>query len=144
VRLDPALIDQPVQHLGRSIGGVADQLGRIEMTLLASGFSAITPCHQTPDQMRQHPIGTGPFKFVEFKPNEYIKLTRNPDYWKPDRPYLDAIDFIIIRDPATAVLAFIAGKFDVAGPFSPPLVKDIMSQLPDSICDEAPAQLTVT
>ena len=31
VRLDPVLIDQPVQHLGRSIGGVADQLGRIEI-----------------------------------------------------------------------------------------------------------------
>jgi peptide/nickel transport system substrate-binding protein len=107
-------------------------------TLLAGGFAAITPCHQTPDQMRQHPIGTGPFKFVEFKPNEYIKLTRNPDYWKPDRPYLDAIDFTIIRDPATAVLAFTAGKFDVAGGLSPPMVKDIMSQLPDSICEEAP------
>jgi peptide/nickel transport system substrate-binding protein len=106
--------------------------------LLAGGFSAITPCHQTPDQMRQHPIGTGPFKFVEFKPNEYIKLTRNPDYWKPDRPYLDAIDFTIIRDPATAVLAFIAGKFDVAGGLSPPMLKDIMSRLPDSICEETP------
>src|SRR6516162_8860981 len=107
-------------------------------TLLAGGFSAITPCHQTPDQMRQHPIGTGPFKFVEFKPNEYIRLTRNPDYWKPDRPYLDAIDFTIIRDPATAVLAFFAGKFDVAGGLSPPMLKDIMSRLPDSICEEAP------
>jgi len=31
--------------------------------------------------MRSHPIGTGPFKSVEFKPNESIKLTRNPDYW---------------------------------------------------------------
>ena len=31
VRLDPVLIDQPIQHLGRSIGGVADQLGRIEI-----------------------------------------------------------------------------------------------------------------
>jgi len=51
--------------------------------LLATGFSAITPCHQTPDQMRQHPIGTGPFKFVEFKPNESIKVARNPDYWSP-------------------------------------------------------------
>ncbi|MBV9152178.1 MAG: peptide ABC transporter substrate-binding protein, partial [Alphaproteobacteria bacterium] len=97
--------------------------------LLAGGFAAITPCHQTPDQMRQHPIGTGPFKFVEFKPNEYIKLTRNPDYWKPDLPYLDGIDFTIVRDPATAVLAFIAGKFDIAGGLSPPMVKDIMSQL---------------
>jgi len=109
--------------------------------LMASGFSAIIPCHQTPDQMRQHPIGTGPFKFVEFRPNEYIKLTRNPDYWKPDRPYLDAIDFTIIRDPATAVLAFIAGKFDVVGGLSPPMVKDIMSQLPDSNCDEAPGTI---
>jgi peptide/nickel transport system substrate-binding protein len=79
-------------------------------TLLAGGFSAITPCHQTPDQMRQHPIGTGPFKFVEFKPNEYIKLARNPDYWKPDRPYLDAIEYTIIRDLATAVLAFNAAN----------------------------------
>src|SRR5205085_12364362 len=40
--------------------------------LLANGFAAITPCHQTQAEMRQQPIGTGPFKFVEFKPNEYI------------------------------------------------------------------------
>ena len=48
--------------------------------------------------MRQHPIGTGPFKFVEFKPNESIKVTRNPDYWKPGRPYLDGIEFTIIHE----------------------------------------------
>jgi hypothetical protein len=29
---------------------------------------------------RSNEIGTGPFKFVEFKPNEHIKVTRNPDY----------------------------------------------------------------
>jgi len=49
---------------------------------LASGWSPIYPCHISPRDMRSHPIGTGPFKFVEFKPNEWIKLTRNPDYWK--------------------------------------------------------------
>ena len=43
-------------------------------------------------EMRSHPIGTGPFKFVEFKPNEVIKVARNPDYWKPGRPYLDGIE----------------------------------------------------
>jgi peptide/nickel transport system substrate-binding protein len=106
--------------------------------LLAIGFAEITPCHQTPDQMRQHPIGTGPFKFVEFKPNQSIKLTRNPDYWKPGRPYLDGIEFTIIRDPATAVLAFIAGKLDVAGGLSPPMMKDISSQVPDAICEQSP------
>src|SRR5690242_20645767 len=51
--------------------------------LLASGWSPVYPCHVPPAQMRQHPIGTGPFKFVEFKPNERIVLARNLDYWKP-------------------------------------------------------------
>jgi peptide/nickel transport system substrate-binding protein len=49
---------------------------------LSSGWSPIYPCHISPRDMRSHPISTGPFKFVEFKPNEWIKLTRNPDYWK--------------------------------------------------------------
>ena len=59
------------------------------LALLASGMSPVYPCHVSPAQMRQHPIGTGPFKFVEFKPNEYIKVVKNPDYWKPGLPYLD-------------------------------------------------------
>src|SRR5271166_3315143 len=49
------------------------------LMLLGGGFSVIYPCHVSPQQMRQHPIGTGPFKFVEFKPNEDIKVVRNPD-----------------------------------------------------------------
>ena len=69
------------------------------LTLLASGYSPVYPCHVPPAQMRQHPIGTGPFKFVEFKPNESIKVTRNPDYWKPGRPYLEALS---IRSSRTA------------------------------------------
>src|SRR4249919_3397182 len=40
------------------------------IALIASGFSAVYPCHVSPHDMRSHPIGTGPFKFVEFKPNE--------------------------------------------------------------------------
>src|SRR5205814_799734 len=42
--------------------------------LLASGCSPVYPCHIPARDMRQHPVGTGPFKFVEFKPNESIKL----------------------------------------------------------------------
>ena len=56
------------------------------LALLASGWSPIYPCHVPAHEMRQHPIGTGPFKFVEFKPNESIKVTKNPDYWKPGGP----------------------------------------------------------
>ena len=62
------------------------------LALLASGWSPVYPCHVAARDMRTRPIGTGPFKFVEFKPNEVIRVTRNPDYWKQGRPYLDGIE----------------------------------------------------
>ena len=107
---------------------------------LAGGFSPIYPCHVTPRDMRQHPIGTGPFKFVEFKPNERIRVTRNPDYWKAGRPYLDGIEYTIIRNLSTATLAFVAGKFDMTFPYSleVPLLKDVKRQMPEAICDLVP------
>jgi len=111
------------------------------LMLLASGFSAIYPCGVSPAQMRQHPIGTGPFKFVEFKANEDIKVTRNPDYWKPDLPYLDGIEYTIIRNPATAVLAFVSGV-DMTFPFNltMPLLKDVRNQqVPQAICEITPS-----
>ena len=87
------------------------------IALLASGFSPVYPCHVPPREMRQRPIGTGPFKFVEFKPNEVIRVTRNPDYWKPGRPYLDGIEYTIIKSQSTGLLAFVAGNFDMTSPY---------------------------
>src|SRR6516162_3125418 len=87
------------------------------IALLASGYSPVYPCHVSPRDMRQPPIGTGPFKFVEFKPNEYSKVARNRDYWKTDRPYLDGIEYTVIPNRSTAILSFIAGKFDMTFPF---------------------------
>ena len=83
------------------------------LAMLATGWTPIYPCHVSPQQMRLHPIGTGPFKFAEFRPNETIKVVRNPDYWKPGRPYLDGIEYTIIKDVSTRLLAFIAGQHDV-------------------------------
>jgi peptide/nickel transport system substrate-binding protein len=111
--------------------------------LLATGFSPIYPCHVPPREMRSHPIGSGPFKFVEFKVNESIKVARNPDYWKPDRPYLDGIEYSIIRDPSTAALAFISGKFEMTFPYelSVPRTQDIQSQAPQAICELTPGNV---
>jgi peptide/nickel transport system substrate-binding protein len=115
------------------------------LTLLASGYSPIYPCHVAPTQMRQHPIGTGPFKFVEYKPNEYIKVTKNPDYWKPGHPYLDGIEYIIVPNRSTAILGFTAGQFDVTWPFSVtiPLLKDVRNQAPQANCQLATNNGTV-
>ena len=71
--------------------------------------------------MRTRPIGTGPFKFVEFKPNEVIRVTRNPDYWKQGRPYLDGIEYRIIPNLATRILGFVSDKFDTVTGVTVPL-----------------------
>ena len=113
------------------------------IALLASGFSPVYPCHVPPREMRAHPIGTGPFKFVEFKPNESIKVTKNPDYWKKDRPYLDGIEYTIVKNPSTGVLAFVAGKVDMTSPYflQVPLLKDAQSQAPQAICELVPSNV---
>jgi peptide/nickel transport system substrate-binding protein len=113
------------------------------IALLASGFSPVYPCHVPAKDMRQHPIGTGPFKFVEFKPNESIKLTRNPDYWKPGRPYLDGIEYTMIRNMSTAILTFVSGKLDITfGGLSVALTRDVQSQAPQAFCELNPTNVS--
>src|ERR1700674_4085789 len=110
------------------------------LAMLASGYTPIYSCHVPTAQMRQNPIGTGPFKFVEFKQNESITLAKNLDYWKKGLPYLDGIEYTIIKNRATAVLAFIAGKVDVTFPteLTAALQKDIKSQDPTAVCEIKP------
>ncbi len=114
------------------------------LALLATGMSPVYPCHVSPATMRQRPIGTGPFKIAEFKPNESIVLTRNPDYWRPGRPYLDGIDYVLSRSRSTAILAFIAGKYDMtfAGVLTVALTRDLRSQRPDAICHLPPGSVS--
>src|SRR5215510_6747182 len=113
------------------------------IALLASGFSPVYPCHVPPREMRAHPIGTGPFKFVEFKPNESIKVTRNPDYWKKGRPYLDGIEYTIIKNVSTGVMAFAAGSVDITSPYylQVPVLNDVKNQHPEAICDLVPVNV---
>jgi peptide/nickel transport system substrate-binding protein len=115
------------------------------MALLASGYTPVYPCHVSPAEMRTHPIGTGPFKFLELKTNESIKLTRNPDYWKKGRPFLDGIEFTIIPNRSTAILAFIAGRFDMTFPLEVtiPLLKDVKSQAPQAVCKVEPTNISL-
>ena len=97
------------------------------LALLASAFSVVYPCHVPQQVMRTKPIGTGPFKFVEFRRGDSIRLVRNPDYFKKDRPYLDEITVRSIDSRATRMLAFATGDYDITFPsdVSIPLMKDV-------------------
>jgi peptide/nickel transport system substrate-binding protein len=114
------------------------------LALLASGYTPVYPCHVSPGDMRTKPVGTGPFKFVEFKANESIKLVKNPDYWKKGLPYLDGIEFTIIPNRSTAILAFVAGKFDMTFPthITIPLLKEVKSQAPNAVCMVEPVNVS--
>jgi len=114
------------------------------VALLASGWSPVYPCHVPARDMRTHPIGTGPFTFVEFKPNEVIRVSRNPDYWKKGQPYLDGIEYTIIPSVSTRILGFIAGKFDTIYGVTVPLLKDVKNQAPDAICEVVPTNVPRT
>jgi len=125
---------------------VTFHLGRPQasfVALFATGYNPVYPCHVSAADMRTKPIGTGPFKFVEFKPNEYIKLTKNADYWRPKLPYLDAIEWTIIPNRSTQTLAFIAGQFDMTFPFEQTVqtMKDVQSQAPNAICELDPTMV---
>jgi len=61
-----------------------------------------------------HPIGTGPFRFVEWQRGSHVQLDRNADYWKPDLPRIDSIYFHIIPDVGARTLALENGNVDVA------------------------------
>jgi peptide/nickel transport system substrate-binding protein len=111
------------------------------LALLAAGYSVVYPCHIAPSEMRQHPVGTGPFKFTEFKPNERVVVTRNLDYWKPGLPYLDGVEFTIIKDVSTANLAFAADKVDWLA-MTIPLLREMKSQAPDAQCEVTPGGIS--
>jgi len=100
------------------------------LSFLASGYSPIYPCHVSSKDMRTAPIGTGPFKFAEFKQNESIRLVRNPDYFKKGKPHVDAVEMRIIPNRSTRILAFQAGEFDMtfSQDITIPLLKDMTAR----------------
>jgi peptide/nickel transport system substrate-binding protein len=105
--------------------------------LLASAFSPVYPCHVPQQVMRTRPVGTGPFRFVDFKRGESIRLVRNPDYFKKDRPWLDEIAVRTIDSRATRMLAFATGDYDITFPsdVSVPLMQDMKARAPNAICE---------
>ena len=60
-------------------------------------------------------IGTGPFKLDDYKPGVVLKLKRNDSYFKQGMPYLDGLEYLVVRDAATGFAAFRAGRADITG-----------------------------
>ena len=62
---------------------------------------------------RMNPVGTGPFKFVEYKRDNYIRWERFPDYWQKGKPNLDGVEMRIVPDSVTSVQMFESKQVDM-------------------------------
>src|ERR671934_1495556 len=60
----------------------------------------------------RHPVGTGPFTFKEWVPGERVVLEKNPNYFKQGLPYLDTLEYRIMKDPLTASASLRSGEID--------------------------------
>lgn len=80
----------------------------------AGGFAAmIAPESMGDDGKVTHPIGTGPFKFVEWKPKDYVRYTKFDQYWHKGLPYLDEVVIKPIPDPSVRLMALRSGELDM-------------------------------
>jgi len=78
------------------------------------GFMIISPesSKKWGKELSQHPAGTGPFKLVRWEQNRVIELERNPQYFKKGLPYLDRLEFKVMKDGITRATAIRAGEVE--------------------------------
>jgi peptide/nickel transport system substrate-binding protein len=68
---------------------------------------------QAVDRLKSAPIGTGPFKFVEWVRGDHITLAKFDDYHRKGIPYIDKVTFNFIGDPSAQIASLKAGDIDV-------------------------------
>lgn len=105
-------------------------LGNISHPML--GIVSPTAVKKYGDQFGQHPVGTGPYKFVSWKENADIQVKKNGDYrWAPSNvknkkaPYIDKITFKIIPEEATRIGSVQSGQVLAAETVPPQNVTSI-------------------
>lgn len=90
------------------------------LTLLTAEYASVVP-YEVVDfyrkDFRNHPVGTGPFKFKHWKEGQVMVFLKNEKYWEKDKngsrmPHLDAIKATFISDKQTAFMEFVTGKLD--------------------------------
>ena len=80
--------------------------------LLGGHYARILP-HDRGDLIKTDPSGTGPFRLVEFRPGDRIRMVRFKDYWDRGRPYLDELWQVNISQHATQVASLTGGDIQM-------------------------------
>jgi peptide/nickel transport system substrate-binding protein len=110
-----------VLHLSEPFPPLLDSLSQVYLGIASP--EALE--HWGPGEYQFHQVGTGPYRFVEYVPNDHLTLEKNPNYeWAPSiytsrEPHFDQIIFRFYEDPATRALALENGEVDIMGEVPP-------------------------
>ena len=85
---------------------------------------AKAPRELGPQKLAQQPIGTGPFKFVEWKRDERLVLERNPDYWQGPAD-VARVTFRFIPEFSARMAALLSGEIDIMKDVPPHVVEAV-------------------
>jgi peptide/nickel transport system substrate-binding protein len=77
------------------------------------------------EKLNEHPVGTGPFIFKEWKRNETITLEKNPNYWQQGLPKLDKVVFKVIPENTARLTALTSGEIDIMDGLNPDDAKTV-------------------
>ncbi len=93
---------------------------------------------ENPRGLRSNPdalIGTGPFIFQSYEPGNSFEVRKNPDYWDEEKPYLDGIQFFIIKDSAARFAALVTGRVHTTASGTASLTPSEAKEIRDSYAD---------
>ncbi len=107
-------------------GTVTATLRAPDPDLLAFFTTAILP--RGYEKQAEHPVGTGPYRFVSYETQQRIRLSANPDYFVSGRPSIETVEFRIVPNADSAMVDLVAGRIDVF----PYLTPDNAKQVEDS------------
>jgi peptide/nickel transport system substrate-binding protein len=117
---DPKIASQfaPQVSTVKSVDVLNDTTCRFNLSaptppLLANLLQVQIVSEKSIGSVEKQPIGTGPFKFVEWVPGDHLTVAKNPDYWVKGRPFLDQIVWKNVPDPQARLAGLPAGSVNL-------------------------------
>jgi peptide/nickel transport system substrate-binding protein len=94
------------------------------LAMVWNGVVSPTAVAKYGKEFRNHPVGTGPFIFREWRERDQVTLDANPDYWK-GKPKVDHLVFKEYPDSQAALLALKRGDVQIMGDVATPVIASI-------------------